>query len=211
MKTIALTPGFDEASLADEAAEVVRNGGLVCVPCAGRYRIIADLENADAVIDLMQAKGRVKKAPALIFVDSADAVGRVTESLSGTAASLAGRHWPGPLTIRVTPSDALPPKVTKQLGGKKSRIGVRVPEDGLMRRIAERSGVPLLVSSANRQKKAGESSPAQVRKTFGRRLELFLDGGDLAPGPKSTVVDIVDGKVVIEREGAIAADQLEDA
>ncbi len=208
MKTIKLSAEADPAGVADEVARVIRSGGLVCLPCGGRYRLIADLEDSDAVIHLMQAKSRVKTAPALVFIEGVTHVDRVADGFHALAQKLADAFWPGLLTIRVVPSPELPRSVIKHLGGRKSRIGIRTPSDPLMRAIVSANEGPLLVSSANRQKKAGESSPAQVRKTFRGRVALFVDGGDLTPGPKSTVVAIVDDAVVVEREGAIDAAEL---
>ena len=65
-------------------------------------------------------------------------------------------------------------------------------------------GRPLLVSSANPESKHGESSPAQVRKNFLGRVDLFVDAGDLPPAPPSTVVDPDAQGLVITREGAVA-------
>ena len=121
---------------------------------------------------------------------------------------MARELWPQPLTIRVQPHSGLPSKVLKQLGGTKSKIGVRIPGDPLARTIVSIMGKPLLVSSANRERKAGDSSPAQVRKTFGGRVDVFVDKGDLKPEPLSTVIDVVDGKVVVERPGAISEQTL---
>lgn len=208
MRTVDLREGRDPASLGAEVGEVLERGGLVCLPCSGRYRIVADLENADAVLALLQAKGRVKTAPALVFVESEDAVARVADEVDPAALQLAARFWPGPLTLRVHAGGELPAKVVKQLGGKKSRLGVRVPEDALVRRVLRAIDRPLLVSSANRQQKSGESSAAQIRKNFGSRVDLFLDGGDLSPGPSSTVIDYVDGRAIVEREGAVSTEAI---
>jgi L-threonylcarbamoyladenylate synthase len=116
--------------------------------------------------------------------------------------------WPQPLTIRVKPQRKLPSKVLKQLGGAKSKIGVRVPADPLMREIVSRAGRPLLASSANRERKTGDHSPAQVRRNFGATVDLFVDRGDLQPGPLSTVIDVKKGQLVVERAGAISEDTL---
>ncbi len=191
------------SELAQEAAAVIRDGGLVCLPCAGRYRIIADLLNNDAVTRLMQAKSRIKTAPALVFIESPDDLDQVAEEVPELARKLASELWPRPITIRAKPSSDLPKKVLKQLGGKKTRLGVRSPVSELMQEVLKAVGSPLLVSSANRQKKAGESSSAQVTKTFGAYIELFIDAGDLKPEESSTIVSIDHDSVVIERLGAV--------
>jgi len=195
---------WTDAQATEPVARVLTDGGLVCLPCTGRYRIVTNLLDQDAVFRLMQAKGRVKKAPALVFVRDIDQIAAVTDGLPDRARELAEAHWPGPLTIRVSPGGELTSKVVKQLGGRKAKVGVRVPNDPWMQGLLEQVGVPLLVSSANRPRKAGESSPAQVRRTFGRWLDLFVDAGDLEPGPSSTVVQVDGDAVTVERPGAIA-------
>ena len=209
MRTIHWTDNVDTDRVCKEVAAVLKSGGLVCLPCAGRYRIVADFSNPDAVISLMQSKGRVRQAPALVFIHHESLLDQVTSNVDARALEIARAHWPGPLTVRVKPHEDLPGKVRKQLGGKKSKIGVRIPADPLLRSLAECVGRPLLVSSANREKKSGESSPAQVRKTFAARVDVFVDHGDLSPEPTSTVIDIKNGEIVVERAGAISKETLE--
>ncbi len=198
------------AVLAQEAAEVIRDGGLVCLPCAGRYRIFADLMNNDAVMRLMQAKSRTKTTPTLVFIEGDSALDSVAQEIPSIARRVAAKLWPQPITIRIKPSSELPSKVLKQLGGKKIKIGVRTPLDPLAREVVKAAGSPLLVSSANRQKKAGESSPAQISKTFGPYIDLFINDGDLTPQAASTIISIVNDTVVIERLGAVAQDAIEN-
>jgi len=204
MKTIQLKNETERESACSHVARVLQGGGIVCLPCNGRYRVIADLGSTDAVMRLMQSKGRVRKAPALVLIDSEAALKQVAAEIDPLALRVARTVWPMPLTIRVKPSDGLPRKVLKQLGGAKSKIGVRIPSDPLMRAVVDRVGRPLLVSSANRDRKSGAQSPAQVRKTFGATVDLFVDRGDLQPGIISTVIDVRDGELVVEREGSLS-------
>jgi L-threonylcarbamoyladenylate synthase len=209
MKTIRWADEIETEGVCREVAAVLSEGGLVCLPCGGRYRIVADFRNPEAVIALMQSKGRVHKKPALVFIHHENQLAEVAGELEPRALELGRAHWPGPLTIRVKPHPDLPGKVVKQLGGKKSRIGVRIPADPLLRSLVACVGRPLLVSSANREKKSGDSSPAQVRKTFAARVDVFVDRGDLTPEPSSTVIDVRDGEIVIERAGVISREMLE--
>jgi L-threonylcarbamoyladenylate synthase len=208
MKTVQVSDETDLDALGSEIAGVIANGGLACLPCAGRYRIVADVTNGDAVMELMEAKRRVRTTPALLFVGGPRHLRQVSVDLDPLASELARTFWPRPLTIRVRPGDGIPQKVLKQLGGKRSRIGVRVPADPLAKVVVETADRPLLVSSANPEKKIGDSSPAQVRKNFGGKLNIFVDRGDLAPEPLSTVIDVVDGRLVVERTGAITTTDL---
>ena len=193
----------DRNALISRLAETLKEGGLVCLPCNGSYRIVADLRNPDAVQELMQSKSRTKTAPALIFVDTTERLAELTDDLHPMARRLADALWPGPLTIRVKLHDQWPKKIIKHLGGKKAQVGVRVPEDDLVRAVVRKVGGPLLVSSANRQKKSGDSSPAQVRKTFAARVDIFVDSGDIHKDTVSTVIDIVKGELSVVRTGNI--------
>jgi L-threonylcarbamoyladenylate synthase len=199
----------DLALAARKVARVLRDGGLACIPCGGHYRIVADFTDPGAVTELMQAKRRVRNAPVLVFVRDEEQLDEVAEELDPGSKRLAQHFWPGPLTIRVAPSKALPSKVRKTIGGKKTRLGVRVPADEFALMVVEELGKPLIVSSANREKKPGDSSAAQVRKNFGSRLGVFADQGELSPAAPSTVVEMVKGKVVVDRAGVIEAEELE--
>ena len=208
MKSIKLAETADVTALVRTAAEVLREGGLVCLPSGGRYRILARLDDVDAVRRLMQAKSRVKTAPALVCVRGEADIDLVAEDVHPLARRIARELWPQPVTIRVKPRSDLPSKVIKQLGGKNARVGVRMSGTPLMSAIVEAVGGPLLVSSANRERRAGDSSPAQVSKTFGQHIDLFLNDGDLQPGAVSTVIDFTDDALVIERQGAVAKDTI---
>jgi L-threonylcarbamoyladenylate synthase len=208
MKTIPIDE-LDDSHHLEAIAKVLSAGGLVCLPCNSSYRIVADLTSEGAVTRLLQSKRRTRKAPSLVFVDDLAMLSRVTDQLDPVADKLAARLWPGPLTILVDAHPDLPEKVTKQLCKANGKLGVRVPDDSLLRQVIQKFGRPLLASSANKEKKAGAGSPAQVRKNFVSRIDLFVDAGDLPPSASSTVVDVSDGKVVITRPGAVSKEQIE--
>jgi L-threonylcarbamoyladenylate synthase len=209
MKNVKLTDATDRAALARDMVAVLQQGGLVCVPCGGRYRILADLTNEEAVIDLLQSKGRIHKAPSLVFVDSESHLGSVAASVHPLALRVARAFWPQPLTVLVDPHPSLPSVIGKQLAAAHGKIGVRVPSEPLVIEAITAFGRPLLVSSANKEKKHGETSPAQVRKNFVSRVALFIDKGDLAAEPLSTIIEVVDDKIVVTRQGAVSADAIQ--
>jgi len=208
MKSVRLAEARDRAALCKEAAQTLARGGVVCLPCGGRYRLMADLGNAEAVLHLLQSKSRTTGDQALVFVPDEGHLCRVAGEVPPRALELARRIWPAPLTLRLSPHPDLPRALVKQLGGGRARIGVRVPTDSLARAVVMALGAPVLVSSANREHRTGETSPAGVRRTFVHHVALFIDAGDLVASPPSTVVEIVDGEVKITREGAVPPELL---
>ncbi|WP_158542249.1 L-threonylcarbamoyladenylate synthase [Lujinxingia litoralis] len=197
------------AEAINESVRVLEQGGLVCLPCKGTYRILADLNNADAVMRVFQSKRRVHKAPCLVFIDKINRLHEVAADVDPAASALMKAIWPGGLTILFEASDSIPRAVVKQLTKANGKIGVRIPESHLVRQIVERFAAPVLVSSANRGNKSGESSPAQVRKNFVGRVDLFVDAGDLPSAPGSTVVDVTDEEIVIVRQGSVPKARIE--
>ena len=200
--------GVAQEEAVDSMVKVLKDGGLICLPCNGTYRIFADLENLEAVMHLFQSKRRVHKAPSLVFIDSAAKLARVTEENGAETTALMNAFWPGPLTILFEATNQLPRKVIKELTRANGKLGVRVPEDPLARKVVKKFGGAVLVSSANKGRKAGESSPAQVRQSFLGRVDYFLDAGDLQSEPSSTVIDLSKGDVEIVREGAVAEEEI---
>jgi L-threonylcarbamoyladenylate synthase len=210
MKAITVSSLTDASNLDRQVDDVLSRSGLVCLPCNGKYRILADLSDEDAVMRLLQSKRRTSKSPSLVFISDWSMLDKVTSEIDPLARTLADEFWPGPLTILFDPhDDLLPRRLFKQLKKTKSRVGVRVPADPNLRRIISSFGGPVLVSSANRENKGGETSPAQIRQNFGRGLDLFVDIGDLQPGPSSTVVHVSGGDFQVVRPGAIEEQHLQ--
>jgi len=189
-------------------ARTLESGGLVCVPCGGTYRILANLLDEDAVINLMQSKRRTSKAPSLVFLPDVKSLSKVTDNIPDLASKLARDLWPGPLTILFDPGDDIPRSVVKQICKANGHIGVRVPEDEALLQLLQEFGGPVLVSSANKEKKQGASSPAQIRKNFVSKVDLFVDAGDLSGNGSSTIVEIKDGNLAVTREGKVSLEQL---
>ncbi len=201
----------DDSNRLNQIVDILDRGGVVCMPCNGTYRLLADLTDEDAVMSLMQAKRRISKAPSLVFVADETMLAQVTDDLDPKASQLMKALWPGPLTIRFDASRDLPRQVRKILVKATGKVGVRVPDEDLVRQVVEALGRPVFVSSANKENKHGETSPAQIRQNFFGRIALFVDAGDLKPGDSSTVVEVKGGKVKVIREGFVPAEKVTEA
>lgn len=209
MRTITRASLDDSPDLYDELAEVLREGGLICLPVGRHYSIAASLMDEDAVIRLVQSKRRSKRAPSLVFVPDRDALGQVVADVPDRALALMNAFWPGPLTILFRPGACLPRKVTKTLAAKKKdRLGVRITQEPVAQRLVDAFGGPLLITSANLASKVGSSSQAQVRKNFARAVDVMVEAGDVGVADPSTVVDPESDDRPIVREGAVPSDRV---
>jgi len=208
MKTIELSQLHSDPNLYQQIKETLDQGGTICVPGESGYKLMADLNSPTAITSMLQAKRRVKNAPSLVFVPDESWVEKVASFVSSQARVLMKALWPGQVTLLFKASDDLHPKVRKPLTKSKGWLGIRIPDSEISSNIIKTFGKPVLVSSANLAKKGGAHSAAQVKKNFGRTVDLMVDAGDLEIGENSTLVDVSNSKTSIIRTGAVSEETI---
>ncbi len=211
MKIISLDALQQDSTRYAEIKSVLQEEGLISFPSISGYKLGAALHSPAAITSVLQAKRRIKNAPALVFVPDEKWAAKLATTVSDQAKSLMKAFWPGPMTLLFQPSDELHPKVRKPLTKAKGWLGIRLPDDEIPLAVVRAFGEPLLVSSANLANKHGARSLAQVKKNFGRTLDLLIDAGDLTEGPKSTLVDATCSQATVVRAGAISEEEIHRA
>ena len=205
MSGVRIVPEGDGAS-GDEAVRVLRDGGLVCYPTDTVYGIGAAASDDAAVRRLYAAKGRPLDKPLpLLLADVSDAA-RVAE-VTPLAKALAGRFWPGALTIVMRKAGSY--RSLALAGG--DSVALRVPDHELVRGIVRALGEPITGTSANRTGTRAPISAAEVAFQMGEMVELIIDGGQSRTKLESTVIDITHDKPEIVREGAVSRGEVEEA
>jgi L-threonylcarbamoyladenylate synthase len=189
-----------------EAAEILREGGLVAFPTETVYGLGANALDAAAVAKIYEAKGRPETSPLIVHASSIEMARSLVTEWPREAEELAQRWWPGPLTLVLPKAARIPGIVTARL----PTVGVRVPAHPLALELIEAAGIPLAAPSANRFKELSPTTAAHVRAAFGDTIPV-LDGGPTRVGIESTVVSIADGKVTLLRPGMIALGEIEQA
>ncbi|HEV8662390.1 MAG TPA: L-threonylcarbamoyladenylate synthase [Candidatus Methylomirabilis sp.] len=188
----------ETAGAVEEAAAVLRAGGLVVFPTDTLYALGADPLNGEALRRLVRAKGSRGKAIPLLL-PGPEALGEVASEVPGLALVLASQFWPGPLTLVVRARPGLPEVLT----GGTGTVGVRVPAGPVALGLLRTLGGPVTGTSANR---TGERAPRQVEDVaaeFAAHLDLLLDGGACPVGVPSTVLDLTTDPPCVRRIGAV--------
>ncbi|MEM9380398.1 MAG: L-threonylcarbamoyladenylate synthase [Planctomycetota bacterium] len=199
--------GVDAAGTAaalDEAAALLRAGGLVAFPTETVYGLGADATDAEAVAAIYRAKGRPATNPLIAHASGIAMARTLASTWTDDAEALARRFWPGPLTIVVTRSDLVPDVVSAGL----ETVGVRVPDALVARALIERVGRPLAAPSANRSTEISPTTADHVLKGLDGRIALVLDAGPTTVGLESTVVDVTGAAPVVLRPGPIGAEEV---
>ncbi len=178
------------------AAAIVKKGGLICYPTDTVYGFGCDPLNATAVESALRAKGhRTRPMPVLVkTLEDAARIAFFTES----ARKLAGRFWPGPLTIVLKAKEVLPRNLIPD-----GTVGIRSPKHAVCLELLGLCSGLLVGTSANLSGKSPAITADQVVKELGNRVDLVLDGGRATLGVSSTVVDLTGQHLSVIREGPI--------
>jgi L-threonylcarbamoyladenylate synthase len=188
-------------------ARRLRQGGLVAVPTETVYGLAGDATSRAACLRIFAAKGRPSNDPLIVHIASLRDLGRVAVP-NEAALRLARRFWPGPLTIVLPKTDAVPGEATAGLPS----VAVRMPSHPLFRRLIRLAGVPLAAPSANPFGYVSPTTAAHVLQGLGGRIRDILDGGPSSIGLESTIVDLRDPRrPAILRPGAITRSEVSRA
>ncbi len=190
-----------------EAVEALRDGKLVGMPTETVYGLAADAGNPDAVARVFAAKGRPSFNPLISHVANIDAA-IVEGEFDERAIQLAGKFWPGPLTLVVPVASTARSSELARAG--LSTIGLRVPAHPLAQQLLAAFGGPLSAPSANPSGKLSPTDAGDVERELGDAVAQVLDGGPCDTGIESTIIAVLPGEPVrLLRPGAIRRDELE--
>jgi len=183
----------------DCAAEVIRAGGIIAYPTESSYALGVDPANPEAVKRLFCLKGRPESAAIPLIAGVMRDVRGVTKKISPLGNKLIKKFWPGPLTLIFEAADEIPRLLTGDKGG----IGIRISAHPLCSLLTGAIGGPLTSTSANFTGNPPALEVMEIEAYFNGRIELILDGGRLAEGHASTVVDVRGARPIILRKGAV--------
>ena len=186
------------------AGELLRAGGLVAFPTETVYGLGAHALNPAAVAGIFAAKGRPATNPLIVHILGLADAAPLTAGLPEVARRFAEAFWPGPLTLVLPKSVAVPDAVTA--GGP--TVALRAPAHPVARALLVSAGVPVAAPSANRSGELSPTTAAHVAASLGE-IDLILDGGACSGGIESTVVDVSTQTVRLLRPGLIGVADLE--
>ena len=200
IKTVTLPVGAPGAL--EQALAVLASGGLVAFPTDTVYGVAARLKDPAGIKRLYTVKERERDKAIPVLIGQMADLEQLTWHAPRLAWQLAERFWPGPLTLVVPRSPALPDELAAE-----PTVGVRMPNHPVALALLRRSG-PLAVTSANLSGAANTRTAAEALAQLEGRIELILDGGLAPGGAPSTVVDCTSGEIRILRPGPISAAEL---
>lgn len=190
-----------------ECAQVIKRGGLVCIPTETVYGLGANAYDENAVRNIFKAKGRPSDNPLIVHISDYDMLEMIVNEeflKHSDMKALADHFWPGPLTMIAPKTSIIPPCVS----GGLDTVGVRFPLHPIARALIKEAGVPIAAPSANLSGKPSPTCFEHVRDDMMGRVDIIIDGGDASVGVESTVLDITSKPLNILRPGAVTLDDI---
>ncbi|MBQ7039655.1 MAG: threonylcarbamoyl-AMP synthase [Clostridia bacterium] len=206
MQTAFVTKDKLTDEIIKQAAETLKNGGLVAFPTETVYGLGADGLNAKAVKSIFEAKGRPSDNPLILHISDKKQLEKIVKTVNKTAKALMDAFWPGPLTLVMEKTDAVP----NETSGGLSTVAVRFPAHPLALKLIEAAGVPIAAPSANTSGRPSPTKAEHVKEDMDGKIPWILDGGSCDIGVESTVVDVTGENPIILRPGKITFEQISE-
>ncbi len=187
-----------------EAAEILKNGGLVAFPTETVYGLGANALDSTAVGRVYKAKGRPADNPMIVHISDKKDLGKITKRAPDKAKKLIDRFWPGPLTLILEKKDVIPSEVTCGL----KTVAVRLPKNKTAQKLIQTCGFPIAAPSANKSGGPSPTKATHVLDDLDGRIDAVIDGGNTVHGLESTVVDMTTDPPTLLRPGAVTLEQI---
>ena len=197
-------PSNIDLDLIKQAAEVIHNRGLVAFPTETVYGLGANALDPKAFTGIFEAKKRPLDDPLIIHIAHEKDLQKFVKEVTPEAERLIECFWPGPLTLVLEKEDIVPDIVTTGL----DTVAVRMPSNPIARKLIEMAGVPIAAPSANLFGRPSPTTAGHVLEDLNGSIDVILDGGDTEIGVESTVVEIIDDKVIVLRPGGTDVEEL---
>jgi len=195
-----------EDSQLEEAARILRNGGLVAFPTETVYGLGANALDEEAARKIYEAKGRPSDNPLIAHVARKEDVEQLVSHIPEAGQKLMDAYWPGPLTL-VFPKSGIVPYGTT--GGLET-VAIRMPSDTIASRLIALAGVPIAAPSANTSGRPSPTTADHVYQDMNGKIEMIVDGGPVGIGLESTIVDVSGDVPSMLRPGAVTIEMLRE-
>ncbi|MDD2380763.1 MAG: L-threonylcarbamoyladenylate synthase [Mariniphaga sp.] len=182
-----------------KVVDVLRDGGIIIYPTDTVYGLGCDITNVKAVEKVARFKGIIIEKSNFSFICSdLSHLSDYTKPIPNSVFKLIKKNLPGPFTFILEANNNVP----RYFKGKKKTVGIRIPDNNIIREIIYELGNPILSTSIRDDDEILEytTDPELIYEKYKDFADLVIDGGfgELIP---STVIDCTGDTIQIIREG----------
>ena len=188
-----------------ECAKVLKDGGIIIFPTETVYGIGANALYKNSVQKIYDVKERPGEKPLSIMVSDIDKISDYAIISNEIEKKIIENFMPGPITIVLKRKE----KVLDYVSSGKDTIGVRIPDNKIILEILKKAGVPIVAPSANISGKPSGIIFEDILKDFNGKVDVCVNGGECKLAEPSTIVQVIDNKINILRQGKIKLEDIE--
>lgn len=190
----------------EEAGRLIAAGELVAFPTETVYGLGGDALDPEASKKIYAAKGRPSDNPLIVHIADFEDMYRVGINIPDQAKKLSDAFWPGPLTMIVEKSEAVPDATT----GGMDTVAVRMPNHPIALELIRQSGCLIAAPSANTSGRPSPTEAAHVAEDLDGKIAMIIDGGAVGIGIESTIIDLTEDTPMVLRPGYITPQMLSE-
>lgn len=197
---------IDEQEL-NKVVHILKQGGIVIFPTETVYGIGANAFNEQSVKKIYEVKERPSEKPLSIIVSGIDEIEKYSIIENEIERKIINSFMPGPITIILKKK----PGMFDYISSGKDTIGIRIPDNKIILSILRNLKMPIVAPSANISgMKSGIDLP-EILKDFNNKVDACINGGKAKIGAASTIIQVIDGKPEILRQGKITLEEIKKA
>lgn len=190
----------------DEAAAIIKGGGLVAFPTETVYGLGANVFDEKAIAKIFKAKQRPSDNPLIAHISSVEQIKLLAVEITEGSQKFVDAFFPGPLTIVLKKRSEVPEIATAGL----DTIGIRMPRFELARKFLLACETPVVAPSANLSGRPSPTTWQSVAEDINGRIDCILQGDATEIGLESTVVDCTSDVPLILRNGSVTIEELRE-
>lgn len=192
---ISINSQNPQMRLIKKAADILRAGGVIIYPTDTVYGLGCSLSNKRGIERIYELKKRNKKKPLSFVCSDLKHISQYAK-VTNYAYKMMKRLLPGAYTFILEASRLVP----KIIMPKRSTTGIRVPDNQICLALIKELGEPIISTSVKSAQGESMGNPYAIKESFGRVIDLIIDGGIIMPEP-SSVISLVDDDIEIVRIG----------
>lgn len=190
-------PDNPQHRLIAQAADLIRQGGVVVYPTDSGYALGCQLQNKDAVEQILRIRQLGSEHNFTLMCRDLSELS-VYSKVGNQAFRLIKNNTPGPYTFVLKATKEVPKRL---MNPKRKTIGLRVPNNPIAQALLAELNEPMMSTTLIFPgDEFAEPDPYEIRMRLEKQVDLIIDGGHLMEKP-TTVVDMVDDEIAIIRLG----------
>ena len=183
----------------EKVVEVLRKGGIIIYPTDTVYGVGCDINNAKAIDRVARFKQlKIEKADFSFICHDLGNISEYCKPISNSVFKIMRKNLPGPFTFILESNNQVP----KIFRNRKKTVGIRVPDNNIVREIVKLLGNPIMSTSLREDDDILEyiTDPELIHEKYSDQVDLVIDGGfgNIEP---STIVDCTGELPEILRQG----------